>query len=354
MALASLLAARLDDREAADLLYPVLRPYGGHVVAFTAPQPVVCLGSVSFYLALLATVTARWAEAAEHFEAAIRTHDRLGARSFLARTHYEYARMLVRRAGPGDRSRALWLLDRASAVASTVGMTAVTAGIEALRAAHATGTAPAEWAKAPAAPEVSGNLFRQEGQYWTVSYEGSLAHLKDSKGLHYLARLLAHPAREFHAADLEAAASPAARGALIRPGERVVSGELVARADLGDAGTMLDARAKAAYKARLDELQDELDEAARFNDAVRAARAAQERDFLVGELARAVGLGGRDRRAASHAERARLNVTRAIRAAMANITRANPALGRHLSSTIRTGRYCSYTPDPRVPLTWQF
>jgi hypothetical protein len=55
------------------------------------------------------------------------------------------------------------------------------------------------------------------------------------------------------------------------------------------------------------------------------------------------------RAAASHAERARLNATRAIRAAMANLARANPAPGRHLAATIRTGRYCAYTPDPRPP-----
>jgi len=116
---------------------------------------------------------------------------------------------------------------------------------------------------------------------------------------------------------------------------------------------LLDATAKAAYKARLGELQAELDEADRFNDPVRAANARQEMDFLVGELARAVGLGGRDRRAASHAERARLNATRAIRAAMANVAWANPTLGRHLSATIRTGRYCSYTPDPRAPINWE-
>jgi multidrug resistance efflux pump len=125
------------------------------------------------------------------------------------------------------------------------------------------------------------------------------------------------------------------------------------RPDLGDAGELLDATAKAAYKARLEELQAELDEAEGFNDAVRASKARQEMDFLVGELARAVGLGGRDRRAASHAERARLNVTRAIRAAMANLARANPSLGQHLSSTIRTGGYCSYTPDPRAPIAWE-
>jgi hypothetical protein len=38
---------------------------------------------------------------------------------------------------------------------------------------------------------------------------------------------------------------------------------------------------------------------------------------------------------------------------MANLARANPSLGRHLAATIRTGRYCSYTPDPRAPISWE-
>jgi hypothetical protein len=125
------------------------------------------------------------------------------------------------------------------------------------------------------------------------------------------------------------------------------------RRDLGDAGVLLDATAKAAYRSRLVELRAELQEGEGFHDPARVAKARQELDFLEAELARAVGLGGRDRRAASHAERARLNVTRAIRAAMANLARANPALGRHPSWTVRTGRYCSCTPDPRTPIAWQ-
>jgi hypothetical protein len=125
------------------------------------------------------------------------------------------------------------------------------------------------------------------------------------------------------------------------------------RRDLGDAGALLDATAKAAYQTRLGELRAELAEAEACNDPVRAARARAELEFLVAELARAVGLGGRDRRAASHAERARLNVTRTIRAAVANLARANPSLGRHLAATIRTGRYCAYTPDPRAPIAWE-
>ena len=232
---------------------------------------------------------------------------------------------------------------------STLVMAAVAEGFQALRAGE---TGPVPPVRAESAAEVAGNLFRRESEYWTVRYEGSVARLKDAKGLRYLARLLSDPGREFHAVDLAVAGSPAAQPG--PPGDRAwpVS-ELRVRPDLGDAGELLDARAKAAYRARLDELAGELEEAERFHDAGRAAKASAERDFLVGELARAVGLGGRNRRAASHAERARLNVTRAIRAAMANLARANPPLGRHLAATIRTGRYCSYTPDPRVPITWE-
>jgi tetratricopeptide (TPR) repeat protein len=350
LALACLVATKLSDSKAARSLYPVLLPFAGHVVAITVPHPLVCLGSASFYLGLLATLTARWAEAGDHFEAAIRAHDQLGARPLLARTQYEYARMLLCRGQDADRSRALGLLDGAFATASSLGMAAVTEGIQALRGVEAGGTLAAGPGSLAAAPELSRNVFRREGEYWTVAYEGSVVRLKDSKGLRHLARLLAHPAQEFHVTDLEAAARGAA---LPGQGERADRRELVPRPDLGDAGELLDAQAKAAYKARLDELRVEVDEAEGFNDAVRATRARQEMDFLVGELARAVGLGGRDRRAASHAERARLNATRAIRAAMANLARANPALGRHLAATIRTGRYCSYTPDPHAPLTWE-
>jgi hypothetical protein len=104
----------------------------------------------------------------------------------------------------------------------------------------------------------------------------------------------------------------------------VGGGELEAAAELGDAGELLDGAAKAACKARLNELKEELEEAKGFHDPGWVAKARAERDLQARELARAVGLGGRDRRAASHAERARLNATRVIRVAITNLARANP------------------------------
>ena len=157
--------------------------------------------------------------------------------------------------------------------------------------------------------------------------------------MHYLARLLAEPGREFHVMDLVALESGARR-----------RGTRARRS--GDAGEMLDARAKEAYRRRLAEIEEDIEEARTMGDAARATQAEAERDFLVRELSRAVGLGGRDRRAGSASERARASVTRAVRQAMTRIRQHHPPLGRHLDHAIHTGTYCAYLPDPRVPSRW--
>ena len=117
---------------------------------------------------------------------------------------------------------------------------------------------------------------------------------------------------------------------------------------------MLDARAKEAYRRRLTEIEDDIEEARANGDAERAAQANTERDFLIRELTRAFGLSGRGRRAASRSERARAGVTRAVRQAIARISEHHPQLGAHLTRTIHTGTYCAYLPDPHAPATWRF
>src|SRR5262249_50142796 len=143
-----------------------------------------------------------------------------------------------------------------------------------------------------ASPADARDRFQREGEYWTVSYDGSVVRLKDSKGLRQIAMLLAQPGKELHATDLEALVGRPAEPGAPGSGRRADHGELDARRDWGDAGELLDAEARAAYKARLDDLQEEIDEAEEFNDPVRAERAREEREFLIRELARAVGIGG--------------------------------------------------------------
>jgi non-specific serine/threonine protein kinase len=119
-----------------------------------------------------------------------------------------------------------------------------------------------------------------------------------------------------------------------------------------DVGPMLDVQAKAEYRARVTELQEEIEEAESFNDPERASKAREELGFLARELAGAVGLGGRDRKSGSDAERARVNVTRAIRTALKRIADHDPVLSRSLGSAIRTGTYCVYEPAPGDEPVW--
>jgi non-specific serine/threonine protein kinase len=125
------------------------------------------------------------------------------------------------------------------------------------------------------------------------------------------------------------------------------------RRGLGDAGPILDPRAKAEYRARLEDLRLELEEATSFNDPGRAERAAAEMETISRELGRAVGLSGRDRIQGSAAERTRLRVTRALRRAIEKISEESRDLGEHLQRSVTTGTFCSYSPEPRSPIRWR-
>lgn len=197
--------------------------------------------------------------------------------------------------------------------------------------------------------------FRQDGDYWTISFDGAEFRLKDARGLHCLAQLLRKPGVEFAATELVHIAGHTNVGTNVSvqadPGKQLLA-EVQLKRDLGDAGLVLDLTAKAAYKRRLSELGEELAEAERFNDAGRRERLREEITFVTAELAAAVGLRGQDRRVASHLERARSMVSKRIRLSIDRIRRANPPLGEHLAQNVRTGHYCAYLP--KHPINWRF
>jgi hypothetical protein len=116
--------------------------------------------------------------------------------------------------------------------------------------------------------DAPGDIFRLEGEYWTIVYQGALCRLRDAKGLRYLAHLLC------------------------RPGERVYCDALVSIAGIGRGDTT------------------------------------------------------------SSAERARLAVTKRIKAAVKKIEHHHTALGLHLIASIKTGYQCAYLPDPHDPISW--
>ncbi len=188
----------------------------------------------------------------------------------------------------------------------------------------------------------AGNAFIREGEFWTIGFAGRVVRLKESKGLHDLALLLRSPGRQVAAIDL--ASSPLSESSGTA-GRRELGSSLE-----GDAGPALDAEARRSYRARLEELEEDATEAERMNDTERASRVRSEREFLLAELAAAVGLGGRARRMGDPAERARKAVTWRIRQAIDRIESVHPELGRHLRRSVRTGALCGY--DPPEPTSW--
>ena len=214
-------------------------------------------------------------------------------------------------------------------------------------------TFPSASEQASSAQPAAAQLFRREGEYWTLAFDGHVCRVKGTRGMQYLAQLLRAPHQEFFAVALASGTLAGNEPASDGVGQGLATG-LSVQADLSDAGEVLDAQAQAAYKHRVAELRADLEEAQAFNDPGRVEKLQAELEFLTQELAQAVGLGGRSRKAASSAERARVNVTRAIRTAIARIAASHPSLGQHLAQTIRTGTACSYTPDPSQELPWQF
>ncbi len=343
MSLASQACALLGDSSAAAVLYEQLAPYAGRHAIGHAEGSV---GVVDAYLGLLAATLGRLDDAERHLVAAIVLLEEQGGRPWKAHAQHDLANVLRRREHDDDAKRAAELDAEALRTATEIGMVLANE-IRAAGEPAPTGTFDAA---SPRADWREGGMFRREGDSWAIEFGTETFRVRDSKGMHHLARLLGSQGREIHALDLVRADAPADAG--VDTVARGTHSDLV----LGDAsavGPALDGVAVAAYRTRLVDIREELDEAERWNDAERAALLENEQSALIAELSSAFGLGGRERDGHSSAERARVSVTRAIRVAMSRINEYSPALGAHLQATVRTGTYCSYVPDPRAPMEWR-
>jgi hypothetical protein len=252
----------------------------------------------------------RFADAERHFAQAVALNARLGARLLVAHTERDLAELLRRR-GTADR-RARGLLERAIRTYRTLELPH-----------HAERAA----ARTTASPQVARNVFRREGDVWTIGFDERALRLKDTKGLRYLARLIGHPGQEYHVIDLAGAAD-------------------VHQAEVTPAP---DQQARTAYRRRLEDVREQLEEAERFNDVARATALREEMNAIAIELAGVYGLRGA--RARGGAERIRKAVTKCIRDQIAKIATTHAVLGRHLANAVRTGTFCAYVPEK--PVDWE-
>lgn len=169
-------------------------------------------------------------------------------------------------------------------------------------------TTPRDWA-----------AFIRTGTVWQVEFRRSVT-VVDSKGMRHLAVLLGRPGHEIHVLELvEGSGGPSG-------------------AEAGtDTGPMIDAAARSAYRRRLVDLEEEIDEASRDHDQGRLAKLEPEKAFLVSELSAALGLGGRVRVTGDRTERARKAVAMRIGTALKAIETVHPELARHCETAFRPG-----------------
>ena len=343
MAVLAQACVQLGDLERAGTVYELLLPFAGRNV--TTPQAIFG-GPVARFLGILASARGEWDVAAGHFAAARETAARIGSPPVRLRTDVDEAEMLVTRGDTGDREEALELLETAAPLAEDLGEDRLQSRIEALTSDLGAKAPVAE--AAPARGEPATASLSREGDVWAFEVDGRSLRVRDGKGVRCIATLLSNPGVEIHALELAGA-----EGAEAADGAGAALAAELGGPGADDAGPLLDPEAKAAYRSRVEDLRAEIEEAEAFNDGERAARAKEEMEFLAAELAAAVGLGGRDRKAASNAERARVSVTKAIRATIKRIAEHDADLGRELEATVRTGAFCVHAPDPRRPLEWR-
>lgn len=311
-------AAATRDRQLCTRVRAELAPYRGQWLVSLYGWDIG--GPVDHWIALVDAALEQWTDAITGFTVARESAGRLRARPWAIEAGVQLAGAILARDGATDAAAAL--LDDVRREAAEIGMRHIDARVERVGGARPGSTR---------SPALAGE-FRRDGAVWLLGFGGRTVHMPATKGLSDLRLLLSRPGVDM----------PAVR--LLSPeGGEVV----VAMRQLGG-DPVLDDEARARYKQRLDDLDDEIDRAAARGDTRRLAEYDGERRALLAELRAAAGLAGRTRRLGDEAERARKTVTARIRDTLRKLDDRHPELAAHLRSAVTTGSTCRYQPASEV------
>ena len=266
-------------------------------------------GPVAYSLGIIAQCLGKPDDAREHLETALAIATRMRSPPVVARVRSALSEHAAARGDAAEAAEHRRIADRIIDALDLREVARAPVAVEPPR--EPTKTAPASFA------------MGLDGDIRIVHFGGASVSLKDNKGLQILARLISTPDKDIHVLDLVGSAASTAAG---------------------DAGPQLDDKARIEYQQRVSELQEGLEEAQALGDLGQADALREELDFITRELSRAYGLGGRERKAGSAAERARVNVRRRLKDAIERIGQQLPDAARYLENTIKTGSYCRYSP----------
>ncbi len=324
----------LEDRARAEQLLGVLKPYAGTNLVFDSAILGV-LGPADRHIGQLSTLVGDHDEAEAKLRSAETMIDALRSPPLRARWLLDWAR----------HCEAVGSVGAAKAAREEAYLRASGLGMKSLAGQIRNSPSESSFSAISGTDPVEGNpcSFERQGAFWQVSFGGKVTLERHGVGMQYLATLLRYPGREFHVLDLISQSRPADPVGEIEP--VALEPGFGVSAFTGPGGG-LDPGQRRAYSARLGRIEEELQHA----DALTSTRLREERQLLAEEVAAAIGARGANR--SPDVEKARTSVQRAVRRAAGRIRADQEALGQHLDSAIRTGTYCSYQPDPRVPIQW--
>ena len=306
----TVVAFATDDRGSAAAILELLEPQRGKLIVSGGANVVI--GPVAFFLGMLHLQVGSIDDAIELLDEAAAFQERVGALPGLANSLALVALARGRRGSSDDQSIARERRSRADAMAERLHLQTLLVD-RLVRSVD-------EWS------------LVADGADWVLTAGDERARLRDARGVAYLRVLLANPGRHVSSLDLAAGGQ----------GLVAVRGE-----------PLLDDQTRDSYLEGIRRLGAELDAADRAGDVDRATRAEAERERLLSELRALTGLGGRSRVVSNEAERARVNVTRTLRATIATIAASAPRVGAHLNDAIRTGVACAYEPAEGGPVRWR-
>lgn len=201
---------------------------------------------------------------------------------------------------------------------------------EGLASLHRVAAGIAAGDEGPAVDDRVASLVR-EGEVWHVACgdeRGSVPHMK---GLADIAILVRRPGRDVSALELA--------------GGQQLAGQSM--------DVLTDIDALRAYRARLLEIDVEMETSQDHADIGRRELLEHEREQLLAEVRRTTGLGGRPRPSASEpAERARKAVTARLRDAIRRLEAVTPRVAAHLDRSVHTGLRCVYRPAADDQIHW--
>lgn len=194
----------------------------------------------------------------------------------------------------------------------------------------------------------TGNRFCKEGGHWSITYHGKTIRPKNCKGLQHIAHLLACQGKAINSTELMSVDNLPSESIYEEMSNEQIVEHGLTISSMGTAEDILDARAISAYRDKLKDIEEELDDAEERNDIGQFDSLSQQKEALIDQLSKSMGLNGRARKFKTPGEKARQAVSKTVIIALKSIKKEHKELSKHFETSLRLGFKCIYSPSSHV------